>query len=80
MDGRKRRLLYFHLFTVLVWTGENNSNNLRVNAYVFSNHFSSNYPETCGGKVGVLYSRSVCHQTRVASSTSFVAVFKFGSS
>ena len=30
-------LSYFHRFSVFVWTGENDSNTLRVDAYFFEN-------------------------------------------
>ena len=30
-------LSYFHLFSVFMWTGENDSNTLRVNGYFFEN-------------------------------------------
>ena len=45
-------LSYFHRFRVFVWTGENDSNTLRVNACFFKkegkNLSFQKYPDTCG--------------------------------
>ena len=48
----KGRYSYFYCFSVFVWTGENDSNTLRVDAYIFENGVKNLcfeiYPDTCG--------------------------------
>ena len=45
-------LSYFHRFSIFVWKGENDSNTLRVDAYVLENgekiSVFKKYPDTCG--------------------------------
>ena len=46
------KLWYFHRFNVFVWTGDYDSNMLRVVAYLFENGGKNlrnqKYPDTCG--------------------------------
>ena len=52
------KLWYFHLFSVFVWTGDYDSNMLRVVAYLFENGGKNlrnkKYPDTCGRFKNVL--------------------------
>ena len=48
-----RDAIVFRRFSVFVWTGENDSNTLRVDAYFFENGGKKTlrfqkYPDTCG--------------------------------
>ena len=54
------KLWYFHRFSVFVWTGDYDSNMLRVVAYLFENGGKNlrhqKYPDTCGrGKTYIAF-------------------------
>ena len=52
-------LSYFHRFSGFMWTGENDSNTLRVDAYFLGggkNLSFQKYPDTCGQGLYILNS------------------------